>query len=139
MEVKRLGIIGTGLIGANKVLSAQADGYTFFHGSINEVFLAPMLNPSARYTPKDFSLVAPISEAHIVLLARNGAQTLERAARHVRPGGMLAYMTCSLLERENQGQVARFLATRPEFTKLDAATWTPLTASDGFFLARLAR
>ena len=65
---------GTGLIGANKVLSAQADGYTFFHGSINEVFLAPMLNPSARYTPKDFSLVAPISEAHIVLLARNGLQ-----------------------------------------------------------------
>ncbi len=65
---------GTGLIGANKVLSAQADGYTFFHGSINEVFLTPMLNPSARYTPKDFSLVAPISEAHIVLLARNGLQ-----------------------------------------------------------------
>jgi len=63
---------GTGLIGANKVLSAQADAYTFFHGSINEVFLAPMLNPSARYKPKDFSLVAPISEAHIVLLARNG-------------------------------------------------------------------
>lgn len=65
---------GTGLIGANKVLSAPADGYTFFHGSINEVFLAPMLNPSARYTPKDFSLVAPISEAHIVLLVRNGLQ-----------------------------------------------------------------
>ncbi|GAB2828507.1 tripartite tricarboxylate transporter substrate binding protein [Comamonas piscis] len=65
---------GTGLIGANKVLSAPADGYTFFHGSINEVFLAPMLNPSARYTPKDFRLVAPISEAHIVLLVRNGLQ-----------------------------------------------------------------
>lgn len=63
---------GTGLIGANKVLSAPADGYTFFHGSINEVFLAPMLNPAARYKPQDFSLAAPISETLIVLMVRNG-------------------------------------------------------------------
>lgn len=63
---------GTGLIGANKVLSAPADGYTFFHGSINEVFLAPMLNPAARYKPQDFSLAAPITETLIVLMVRNG-------------------------------------------------------------------
>ncbi|QUN30651.1 tripartite tricarboxylate transporter substrate binding protein [Cupriavidus sp. KK10] len=63
---------GTGLIGANKVLGAPADGYTFFHGSINEVFLAPMLNPAARYKPQDFQLAAPISDANIVLLVRNG-------------------------------------------------------------------
>lgn len=63
---------GTGLIGANKVLSAPADGYTFFHGSLNEVFLAPMLNPAARYKPQDFSLAAPISETLIVLMVRTG-------------------------------------------------------------------
>ncbi|MBP0628190.1 MULTISPECIES: tripartite tricarboxylate transporter substrate binding protein [unclassified Cupriavidus] len=63
---------GTGLIGANKVLAAPADGYTFFHGSINEVFLAPLLNPAARYKPQDFMLAAPISDANIVLMARNG-------------------------------------------------------------------
>lgn len=60
---------GTGLIGANKVLAAPADGYTFFHGSINEVFLAPLLNPAARYKPQDFMLAAPISDANIVLMA----------------------------------------------------------------------
>ncbi|WP_404994781.1 Bug family tripartite tricarboxylate transporter substrate binding protein [Cupriavidus pauculus] len=71
---------GTGLIGANKVLSAPADGYTFFHGSINEVFLAPLLNPAARYKPRDFTLAAPISDANIVLLLRNGiaADSLDR-------------------------------------------------------------
>lgn len=63
---------GTGLIGANKVLSAAADGYTFFHGSINEVFLAPLLNPSARYKPQDFMLAAPITDGLIVLMVRNG-------------------------------------------------------------------
>ena len=63
---------GTGLIGANKVLAAPADGYTFFAGSINEVFLAPLLNPSARYKPQDFLLAAPVSDANIVLLVRSG-------------------------------------------------------------------
>jgi tripartite-type tricarboxylate transporter receptor subunit TctC len=71
---------GTGLIGANKVLAAPADGYTFFHGSINEVFLAPLLNPAARYKPQDFMLAAPISDANIVLMIRNGipAESLDK-------------------------------------------------------------
>lgn len=63
---------GTGLIGANKVLSAPADGYTFLHGSPNEVILPPMLNPAARYKPWDFVFAAPITMASIVLLVRNG-------------------------------------------------------------------
>lgn len=62
---------GTGLIGANKVLAAPTDGYMFFHGSDNEVFLAPMLNPAARYKPSDFVLAAPTTEAPIVLMVKN--------------------------------------------------------------------
>lgn len=61
---------GTGIIGANKVLSAPADGYTFMHGSLNEVFLTPLLNPAARYRPEDFTLVAPVTDSNIVLLVR---------------------------------------------------------------------
>lgn len=70
---------GTGLIGAGKVLSAPADGYTFFHGGAGDVLLTPMLNPAARYKPQDFVQVAPISEATIVLLVRAGiaAKTLD--------------------------------------------------------------
>jgi tripartite-type tricarboxylate transporter receptor subunit TctC len=63
---------GTGLIGANKVLSAPADGYSFLHGSPNEVILPPMLNPGARYKPWDFVFAAPITAASIVLMVRNG-------------------------------------------------------------------
>ena len=62
---------GTGLLGAGKVLSAPNDGYTFFHGSANEVFLAPMLNPAARYKPQDFTFACPTTEAVIVLLVKN--------------------------------------------------------------------
>ncbi|HET7835907.1 MAG TPA: tripartite tricarboxylate transporter substrate binding protein [Variovorax sp.] len=63
---------GTGLLGANKVLAAAADGYTFFHGSANEVILAPLLNAAARYKPTDFKFAQPTTEATIVLLVRNG-------------------------------------------------------------------
>lgn len=62
---------GTGLIAAGRVLSAPADGYMFFHGSANEIFLAPMLNPAARYKPSDFTLAAPTTDATIVLIAKN--------------------------------------------------------------------
>lgn len=70
---------GTGLIGANKILGSPADGYSFFHGSANEVFLTPMLNPAARYKPQDFVQVAPLSEVAIVLMVRNDlpVQTLD--------------------------------------------------------------
>ncbi|CAN7563716.1 hypothetical protein D9M68_26980 [compost metagenome] len=91
---------GTGLIGANKVLGAPADGYTFFHGSINEVFLAPMLNPAARYKPQDFQLAAPISDANIVLLVRNGiaVDTLDKFLDYAKQskGKPLTYATVGI-------------------------------------------
>ena len=63
---------GTGLIAAAKVLNAPADGYMFFHGSANEIFLAPMLNTAARYKPGDFTLAAPTTESPIVLMVKSG-------------------------------------------------------------------
>lgn len=80
-----------------------------------------------------------LTPADLARLTQTQAGIIDRAAGHVLPGGTLAYMTCSLLARENEDQVARFLAAHPEFTLREAVTWTPLTASDGFFLAQLAR
>lgn len=63
---------GTGLIGATKMLAAAPDGYTFFQGSANELILAPLLNPAARYRSRDFKFAQPTTEATIVLMLRNG-------------------------------------------------------------------
>ncbi len=87
---------------------------------------------------------------------------LEAASSYLRPGGHLAYVTCSLLPQENQEQVQSFLADHPEFElrssfddfarltrqtdlkPLDAAgtgiTLSPATSdTDGFYFCLMQR
>jgi 16S rRNA (cytosine967-C5)-methyltransferase len=46
------------------------------------------------------------------------------AVRFVKPGGRLAYVTCSALREENEDQIAAFLAANPDFTVRSAAEIT---------------
>ena len=39
----------------------------------------------------------------------------------MKPGGTLAYVTCSLLPQENDQQIEAFLESTPGFTALDVA------------------
>ena len=43
------------------------------------------------------------------------AAALDRAAPLVKPGGRIAYVTCSLLAEENADQVCGFLSRHPGF------------------------
>jgi 16S rRNA (cytosine967-C5)-methyltransferase len=42
-------------------------------------------------------------------------EVLDRAATLVKPGGRIAYVTCSVLPAENTDQVRAFVARHPEF------------------------
>jgi 16S rRNA (cytosine967-C5)-methyltransferase len=89
-------------------------------------------------------------------------EALAQAAEFVRPGGMLLYVTCSVLPEENETQVARFASDNPEFEIVEAlSSWATLfgaeaprprtsdgktitltpasTDTDGFFFCRLRR
>ena len=65
------------------------------------------------------------------------AQVLERALKHVRPGGTLAYATCSVFKDENTGQIEAFLATHPEWQQKAVHQWPVDEWGDGFFCAHL--
>jgi 16S rRNA (cytosine967-C5)-methyltransferase len=93
---------------------------------------------------------------------KDQVETLETAARYVKPGGRIVYVTCSVLKAENEDRVSAFLETRADFLPLDAAHMArsaglpalaehasrlgaglrldPLhTATDGFYVAALTR
>jgi 16S rRNA (cytosine967-C5)-methyltransferase len=106
-------------------------------------------NPDARW----FLTATDLDE-----LVDKQRRILDSAARLVRPGGRLVYVTCSLLAREDEDQVREFLSAHPDFrivpvpaiwertiggacpSTSDALVLTPRgQGTDGFFVAVLER
>lgn len=110
-------------------------------------------NPDAKWRVRPGALEQRVKDQN---------ETLERAARYVKPGGHLVYVTCSLLKAENEDRIAAFLAANDAFLPLEAAHWasacglpalaaqgsslgvgfrfSPLrSATDGFYVAPLTR
>lgn len=102
-----------------------------------------------------------LSERQLETRVGEQAAILEQAARYVRPGGRLAYITCSVFPDENERQIEAFVATHPGFAVRDlrgewarklpetvgrarfgpfgAALSPRLTGTDGFFIGVLER
>lgn len=106
-----------------------------------------------------------LSQAQVQKRMDEQTKVLEKAAEFVKPGGRLAYVTCSVLREENAARVEAFRQSHKEFRLLDAeAIWaerlagappayhaerlgegavltlTPLrSGTDGFFFAMLER
>jgi 16S rRNA (cytosine967-C5)-methyltransferase len=89
---------------------------------------------------------------HIQTLAALQCKILGAAAEAVRAGGTLLYATCTIATAENERQIERFLASRPDFaiepagSPAAAARCQPflVTLPDrdrtaGFFIAKLRR
>jgi 16S rRNA (cytosine967-C5)-methyltransferase len=110
-------------------------------------------NPDAKWRIRPGSLDVRLKEQR---------EVLAEARRHVRPGGRLAYVTCSLLPEENDRQIEAFLGDSGGFEPVDALAGaaaaampglasaairtskglmlTPLsTGTDGFYLSLLVR
>ncbi len=65
---------------------------------------------------------------------------LDGAAETLKPGGTLLYSTCTILRRENQEVVEKFLATHENFELAEMKTLLPhVTNTDGFFYAKMIR
>ena len=95
-------------------------------------------------------------ESDLTALCAQQARLLDALWRTLAPGGVLLYATCSILRRENDGQVAAFLARTADamLEPLDARFGRPMPDAggghgrqrlpgedgmDGFFYARLRK
>lgn len=91
---------------------------------------------SWRRDPQGKWLLTEERLAEITTVQQN---ILDRISSLVRPGGWLAYATCSLLDIENDLQITAFLSRNGQFSIDRTAHFTPLSEGDGFFLAILRR
>ncbi len=64
-------------------------------------------NPDAKWRTRPGALTERVKQQ---------AEILDRAAGLAKPGGRIAYVTCSVLAEENADQVRAFVARHPEFT-----------------------
>ncbi len=141
-----------------RALASERDPWVKRHAaSFDRVLVdAPCLGiGSWRRNPDGKWRATPTDLSELVLRQRD---ILASAARLVRPGGRLIYVTCSLLREENEAQAEGFLAASPDFALYPAArAWTETIGgrppggddylrltparhgTDGFFVAQFER
>jgi len=73
-----------------------------------------------------------LREDRVLHLVHTQRRILKRAARIVRPGGRIVYVTCSLFVQENNERVAHFLINHPDFAA------APPVGVDGVPIERIA-
>jgi 16S rRNA (cytosine967-C5)-methyltransferase len=155
-RLKRAGLRNVQVLGAG-----DTDALEAVQGKMDRVVIdAPCTGsgvwrrrPDAKWRLKPEMLEARLAEQRAVL---------DTGAKLVKPGGRLAYITCSVLAPENRDQVDAFLARHPEFRLVpwrelwaaalaapprpsadgseESLLMTPLShGTDGFYVAVLER
>lgn len=78
-----------------------------------------------------------LTQGSLNQLLKTQTEIIDKAAEITSKTGILAYVTCSLLEAENHNQVAAFLARNSGWKLQSDHRLTPLDGGDGFYLALL--
>jgi 16S rRNA (cytosine967-C5)-methyltransferase len=86
-------------------------------------------NPDAKWRLRPGALAIRLKEQ---------VATLDRAAALVKPGGRIAYVTCSVLAEENGEQVRAFLARHEGFTPIPASEVANALGERAFLFRRAA-
>ena len=80
------------------------------------------------------------SEADTAALPGIQLDILRGLSSCVRPGGVMLYSTCTLLERENENVVREFLDENYGYTVTEMRTlWPDTDDTDGFFICRMVK
>jgi 16S rRNA (cytosine967-C5)-methyltransferase len=86
-------------------------------------------NPDAKWRIRPGALAERLKEQQAVL---------ERAATLAKPGGRIAYVTCSVLPEENNDQVEAFVTHHPDFSVEKPADVAKVLGERAYLFARAA-
>lgn len=126
--------------GANVVITQNPQE----HGPYDLVFVDAPCSGSGAWR-RDPEGKWRLSQEMLANIINEQSQILHHASHLLRPssyenkGGVIAYVTCSLLKEENDDQVETFLNNHSQFMCQKTMQLTPLLGGDGFFLACLSR
>lgn len=156
-NLERLGVSNATITNESPARLAQA-----WPGAFDRVLLDAPCSGEGMFRKSEQAL-NQWSPAYVLSCARLQDQLLLEAAQLVKPGGLLAYSTCTLNPEENEGSVARFLAAsgfqllplalagtspgRPDWSggadlpELSGAArvWPHLAPGEGHFVALMRR
>ncbi|MDI6624155.1 MAG: RsmB/NOP family class I SAM-dependent RNA methyltransferase, partial [Brevundimonas sp.] len=103
-----------------RLIGQNGGGVEEFNGKSDLVFVDAPCSGSGtwRRRPEDAWRLKPdeVERLHALQL-----RILDQAVALVKPGGRLAYVTCSLLTRENEAVAEAFEAAHPDFRPLPVA------------------
>ena len=80
-----------------------------------------------------------LTEAELDSIKQTQAEILDQAKCLLRPGGTLAYATCSVLVEENRGQIDAFVHQNSDWKVTFEQSWGALQETDGFYTAHLTQ
>jgi 16S rRNA (cytosine967-C5)-methyltransferase len=86
-------------------------------------------NPDAKWRMRPGALEQRVKEQ---------AEILDRAVALLKPNGRIAYVTCSVLDEENGGQIRAFLARHPGFKQVPPAEVMSAALGERAFMFRQA-
>jgi 16S rRNA C967 or C1407 C5-methylase (RsmB/RsmF family)/NOL1/NOP2/fmu family ribosome biogenesis protein len=109
-NIERLGVKnGVVLNAAPSFLSARFEGY------FDKILVDAPCSGEGMFKKNEKEAVENWSEENVALCAVRQTEILRSAAAMLAAGGRLVYSTCTFSPEEDEGQIASFLGTMPEF------------------------
>ena len=133
-NAKRLGI----KIIETKLLDARKIGEKFFETADKVLVDAPCSGLGVIRRKADLRLKKNFLE--IEKLPSLQLEILESAAKSLKIGGILIYSTCTIIKRENDEVVEKFLSANENFELMEKKLFLPhIDETDGFFYAKMIK
>lgn len=80
------------------------------------------------------------TEENIEELVKVQEQILDNCSRYLKSGGTLVYSTCTVLKKENEEQIKKFLQNNKRFELIEEKKLYPhIDGTDGFYIAKLRK